>query len=157
MRIPRDVSADQLIKALKKFGYFVSHRKGSHIRVTTIRNGQHHETIPNHTPSRSVRFQRYFTTLPSITISRSNSCFLNSSCSVNPELSLKANASSNVLVRLLRFYESTEKSIILWTKVAKNSRQILHHFTSKQSQVAYDKQHAPHWNRTNNPVLGGLL
>ena len=50
MRIPRDVSADQLIKALKKFGYFVSHRKGSHIRVTTIRNGQHHETIPNHTP-----------------------------------------------------------------------------------------------------------
>ena len=50
MRIPRDVSADQLIKALKKFGYFVSHRKGSHIRVTTIRNGQHHETIPNHAP-----------------------------------------------------------------------------------------------------------
>ncbi len=49
MRIPRDVSADQLIKALKKFGYFVSHRKGSHIRVTTIRNGQHHETIPNDT------------------------------------------------------------------------------------------------------------
>jgi predicted RNA binding protein YcfA (HicA-like mRNA interferase family) len=32
MRIPRDVSADQLVKALQKFGYFVSHQKGSHIR-----------------------------------------------------------------------------------------------------------------------------
>jgi predicted RNA binding protein YcfA (HicA-like mRNA interferase family) len=32
MRIPRDVSADQLVKALKKFGYFVSHLKGSHNR-----------------------------------------------------------------------------------------------------------------------------
>ncbi len=49
MRVPRDVSADQLVKALQKFGYFVSHQKGSHIRVTTIQNGQHHETIPNHT------------------------------------------------------------------------------------------------------------
>jgi predicted RNA binding protein YcfA (HicA-like mRNA interferase family) len=50
MRMPRDVSADELVKALKKFGYFVSHRKGSHIHVTTIRNGEHHETIPNHSP-----------------------------------------------------------------------------------------------------------
>jgi predicted RNA binding protein YcfA (HicA-like mRNA interferase family) len=50
MRMPRDVSADELVKALKKFCYFVSHRKGSHIRVTTIRNGEHHETIPNHSP-----------------------------------------------------------------------------------------------------------
>ena len=50
MRVPRDVSADRLAKALQKFGYFVSHQKGSHIRVTTIQNGQHHETIPNHTP-----------------------------------------------------------------------------------------------------------
>jgi predicted RNA binding protein YcfA (HicA-like mRNA interferase family) len=60
MRIPRDVSADQLVKALQKFGYFVSHQKGSHIRVTTIQMAsitKPFQTIPR---SRSVRFQRYF-------------------------------------------------------------------------------------------------
>ena len=48
MKLPRDVGADQLIKALKNFGYSVDHIKGSHIRITTLQNGEHHETIPNH-------------------------------------------------------------------------------------------------------------
>lgn len=50
MKIPRDLSSKQLIKALKKFGYKISHQTGSHIRLTTEENGEHHLTIPAHNP-----------------------------------------------------------------------------------------------------------
>lgn len=50
MRIPRDTSAPELIKSLRRLGYAVTRQTGSHIRVTTAQNGQHHETIPNHAP-----------------------------------------------------------------------------------------------------------
>lgn len=50
MRIPRDTSAPELIKALRRLGYSVTRQTGSHIRITTTQNGQHHETIPNHAP-----------------------------------------------------------------------------------------------------------
>ncbi|WP_133990696.1 type II toxin-antitoxin system HicA family toxin [Dinghuibacter silviterrae] len=50
MRIPRDLDASDLIKILKRFGYAPTRQTGSHIRLTTDRNGQHHITIPNHTP-----------------------------------------------------------------------------------------------------------
>ena len=50
MRIPRDASAQELIKSLRCLGYTVTRQSGSHIRVTTTQNGQHHETIPNHAP-----------------------------------------------------------------------------------------------------------
>lgn len=52
MRLPRDIDAAGLIKSLEKFGYTVSRQKGSHIRLTTLQNGQHHITIPNHNPVR---------------------------------------------------------------------------------------------------------
>ena len=52
MRLPRDIDAADLINALQKFGYTVSRQKGSHIRLTTLQNGQHHITIPNHNPVR---------------------------------------------------------------------------------------------------------
>jgi predicted RNA binding protein YcfA (HicA-like mRNA interferase family) len=55
MKLPRDVGADQLIKALKKFGYSVSHIKGSHVRITTQQNGEHHETIPKIMKSGTLR------------------------------------------------------------------------------------------------------
>jgi predicted RNA binding protein YcfA (HicA-like mRNA interferase family) len=42
MKMPRDVSADRLIKALKKFGYAIDHIRGSHIRITTRQSGEHH-------------------------------------------------------------------------------------------------------------------
>ena len=48
MRSPRNISARQLITALKKFGYEETRQKGSHIRLTTSLDGIHHETIPNH-------------------------------------------------------------------------------------------------------------
>ena len=50
MRIPSDMSAPDLIKALRSLGYTVTRQTGSHIRITTTQDGQHHETIPNHTP-----------------------------------------------------------------------------------------------------------
>lgn len=50
MRIPRDLTGKELIKALGKLGYEVSRQSGSHIRLTTTRNGTHHITIPDHRP-----------------------------------------------------------------------------------------------------------
>ena len=50
MKIPRDISGGDLIKLLKRLGYDVSRQTGSHIRLTTAQNGQHHITIPNHNP-----------------------------------------------------------------------------------------------------------
>jgi predicted RNA binding protein YcfA (HicA-like mRNA interferase family) len=48
MKLPRDVSGPDLVQALRKLGYQTTRQKGSHIRVTTDQNGQHHEVIPNH-------------------------------------------------------------------------------------------------------------
>lgn len=48
MKLPRDISAKELISSLQKLGYSVSRQKGSHIRVTTLINGEHHLTIFNH-------------------------------------------------------------------------------------------------------------
>lgn len=48
MRLPRDLSGDDLVKALGRFGYIVTRRSGSHMRVTILRGGEHHVTIPRH-------------------------------------------------------------------------------------------------------------
>ena len=48
MKIPRDLSGQDLIKYLKPYGYEMTRQSGSHIRLTTNQNGQHHITIPNH-------------------------------------------------------------------------------------------------------------
>lgn len=50
MRIPRDLSGQQLIKLLKPYGYEVTRQSGSHVRLSTSKQGQHHITIPNHSP-----------------------------------------------------------------------------------------------------------
>ena len=50
MKIPRDLSGQDLIKSLKKLGYEVDRQVGSHIRLTTSLNGTYHITIPNHSP-----------------------------------------------------------------------------------------------------------
>jgi predicted RNA binding protein YcfA (HicA-like mRNA interferase family) len=50
MRIPRDLTGKDLIKALGKLGYEVTRQSGSHIRLTTSHNGTHHITIPDHRP-----------------------------------------------------------------------------------------------------------
>lgn len=50
MRIPRDIDGSRLVKALSVLGYEQTRQKGSHIRVTTRRDGENHEVIPCHTP-----------------------------------------------------------------------------------------------------------
>ena len=39
MKLPRNLSGTDLVKALQKIGYVVTRQKGSHIRLTTNRNG----------------------------------------------------------------------------------------------------------------------
>lgn len=48
MRIPRDISGNDLAKKLEKYGYLITRQTGSHMRLTTIQNGEHHITIPRH-------------------------------------------------------------------------------------------------------------
>ena len=48
MKLPRDLSGRELAKALSRLGYVVSHQTGSHMRLTTQLNGEHHVTIPDH-------------------------------------------------------------------------------------------------------------
>jgi predicted RNA binding protein YcfA (HicA-like mRNA interferase family) len=52
MRLPRDLSGRDLAKALRKLGYRITRQTGSHIRLTTQKNGEHHVTIPDHDPVR---------------------------------------------------------------------------------------------------------
>ncbi len=48
MKFPRDVSGNDLVKALKSLGYLPTRQSGSHIRLTTEEKGSHHVTIPQH-------------------------------------------------------------------------------------------------------------
>ena len=50
MKLPRNVSGADLVKALNRVGYFVTRQTGSHIRLTSNSPVQHHLTIPNHDP-----------------------------------------------------------------------------------------------------------
>jgi len=40
MRLPRDTDGPRLVKALSVLGYEATRQKGSHIRVTTQRDGE---------------------------------------------------------------------------------------------------------------------
>jgi len=50
LKIPRDMDYQTIIKALSQLGYTVTRQTGSHIRLTTEVNSQHHITIPAHRP-----------------------------------------------------------------------------------------------------------
>jgi predicted RNA binding protein YcfA (HicA-like mRNA interferase family) len=50
MRLPRDISGPRLVKALQVLGYQATRQRGSHIRITTQRDGENHEVIPYHQP-----------------------------------------------------------------------------------------------------------
>jgi predicted RNA binding protein YcfA (HicA-like mRNA interferase family) len=47
-RIPRDVSGEELARLLKRYGYELTRQVGSHVRLTTNQEGEHHITIPKH-------------------------------------------------------------------------------------------------------------
>jgi len=50
MRLPRNISGDELAGLLAKFGYELTRQTGSHLRLTTNRHDEHHLTIPRHFP-----------------------------------------------------------------------------------------------------------
>ena len=52
MKLPRDVKGIALQTALQQLGYQASRQRGSHVRITTQLNGEHHEVIPLHNPVR---------------------------------------------------------------------------------------------------------
>lgn len=52
MRLPRDISGAELARRLALFGYEVTRTTGSHQRLTTRIEGEHHVTIPLHAPLR---------------------------------------------------------------------------------------------------------
>jgi predicted RNA binding protein YcfA (HicA-like mRNA interferase family) len=50
MKLPRDVTGNDLAKRLTKLGYHVTRQTGGHIRLSTTLNGEHHITVPAHNP-----------------------------------------------------------------------------------------------------------
>ncbi|QQS28873.1 MAG: type II toxin-antitoxin system HicA family toxin [Sphingobacteriales bacterium] len=50
MKLPRNVNGKELAQVLVVLGYTVTRQTGSHLRLTTHLNGQHHITIPMHNP-----------------------------------------------------------------------------------------------------------
>ena len=50
MRLPRDLTGKKLAKILEVLDYEIERQTGSHIRLITNRNREHHITIPNHSP-----------------------------------------------------------------------------------------------------------
>ena len=56
MRLPRNVSGQQLADALRVLGYVVTRQRGNHLRLTTQQEGEHHVTIPLHDPLRIGTF-----------------------------------------------------------------------------------------------------
>jgi predicted RNA binding protein YcfA (HicA-like mRNA interferase family) len=50
MKLPRNLTGLQLVKELESLGYQITRQTGSHIRLTTLENGEHHITVPAHNP-----------------------------------------------------------------------------------------------------------
>jgi predicted RNA binding protein YcfA (HicA-like mRNA interferase family) len=77
MRLPRDLSGSDLAQALRKLGYSITRQAGSHFRLTTYEHGEHHLTIPQHTPLRIGTLSAILPMWPHISISPVNN-YLNS-------------------------------------------------------------------------------
>jgi len=48
VKLPRDLSGEDLARVLRRLGYEITRRTGSHVRLTTQQRGEHHVTIPLH-------------------------------------------------------------------------------------------------------------
>jgi predicted RNA binding protein YcfA (HicA-like mRNA interferase family) len=49
VKLPRDISGEELARRLARFGYRITRQTGSHLRLTSIvMDTEHHLTIPNH-------------------------------------------------------------------------------------------------------------
>jgi len=52
MRLPRDLTGAQLVRALGRMNYVPTRQTGSHVRLTCESPAQHHVTVPLHDPLR---------------------------------------------------------------------------------------------------------
>jgi predicted RNA binding protein YcfA (HicA-like mRNA interferase family) len=52
MRLPRDWGGEELARLLRRYGYELTRQTGSHMRLTTQQGGEHHVTVPRHSPLR---------------------------------------------------------------------------------------------------------
>jgi predicted RNA binding protein YcfA (HicA-like mRNA interferase family) len=50
VKLPRDISGEDLAKALERFGYGRERQRGSHLQMVTHVGGEHHVTVPMHSP-----------------------------------------------------------------------------------------------------------
>ena len=51
MKLPRDITGEQILKKLEKIGYEKTKQTGSQMKLTKKFDiGEHHITIPNHNP-----------------------------------------------------------------------------------------------------------
>jgi predicted RNA binding protein YcfA (HicA-like mRNA interferase family) len=49
LKLPRDLSGDELARLLRRYGYEITRQSGSHLRLTSrFKAAEHHLTIPRH-------------------------------------------------------------------------------------------------------------
>jgi len=48
LKLPRDLSGEELVKLLRRLGYQVTRQTGSHVRLTRVTEGEHRITVPRH-------------------------------------------------------------------------------------------------------------
>jgi predicted RNA binding protein YcfA (HicA-like mRNA interferase family) len=48
MKLPRNLSGDELVAALSRLGYTRVRQTGSHVRLVTQERGEHYVTVPRH-------------------------------------------------------------------------------------------------------------
>jgi predicted RNA binding protein YcfA (HicA-like mRNA interferase family) len=63
VKIPRDVHGNDLVKALRVLGYQFDRQEGSHIRISTQLNGEHHVTVRITSRSKPARWSKAFSNL----------------------------------------------------------------------------------------------
>ena len=66
MKLPRDISGDELARALRRYGYQITRQSGSHVRLSSsFKGNQHHVTIPAHSPLKIGTFSQILTDVAS--------------------------------------------------------------------------------------------
>jgi predicted RNA binding protein YcfA (HicA-like mRNA interferase family) len=49
LKLPRDLSGEELARLLRRYGYEITRQTGSHLRLTSrFKAAEHHLTIPRH-------------------------------------------------------------------------------------------------------------
>ena len=54
MIMPREIGCPRLVNALCALGYEATRKNESHVRVSTKRDNEHHEVIPNDQPIKAA-------------------------------------------------------------------------------------------------------